>query len=260
MLFVLSPAKSLDYESTIPADLPFSTPQFIQQSRTLIDLLRKKPAQELAQLMSISDKLAQLNAQRYQDWSEEFTPQNSRQAVLAFNGDVYEGLNAASLAKESLNWAQDHLLILSGLYGALRPMDLLQAYRLEMGTKLPVGDAANLYSFWQHTITQHLNTRLMQQKSPLLINLASNEYFKAIDTKKLKARIIDCVFQDEKNGDYKIISFHAKHARGLMARFAIEQQAEHPDQLKEFNLKGYRFTPDSSTEAKLVFRRQESWQ
>lgn len=258
MLFVLSPAKSLDYDSPIAPELPATTPQFLPQSQTLIELLRQKTPQELASLMSISGKLAALNAARYQDWSLTFTPQNSRQAVLAFNGDVYEGLNAATLSAEDLDWAQEHLLILSGLYGALRPLDLLQAYRLEMGTRLPVGEAENLYAFWRDSIARYLTARLEAQKTPVLVNLASNEYFKAVDAKRLKARVIECVFQDGKNGDYKIISFYAKHARGLMARYAVEQRIEHPDQLKKFDAQGYRFAPGLSSDARLVFRREEA--
>lgn len=258
MLFLLSPAKSLDYETPAPAALPHTKPQFLEQSQTLIDVLRQKSPQDIAALMSISPKLAELNVARYKDWSQQFTPQNSKQAVLAFNGDVYEGLNASTLSEESLAWAQEHLLILSGLYGALRPLDLLQAYRLEMGTRLPVGEAENLYTFWKDTLTPYINERLETQKTPVIVNLASNEYFKAVQLKNLKARVIECVFQDEKNGQYKIISFYAKHARGLMARYAIENKIDHPDQLKKFNTNGYRFEADLSSEAKLVFRRAEA--
>lgn len=258
MLFLLSPAKTLNYDTRAPAALPYTEPQLLDQSRILIDALRQKTPQEIETLMSISPKLAQLNVQRYHDWSLQFTPQNAKQSALTFNGDLYEGLDAASLPESSLDWAQSHVLILSGLYGALRPLDLLQAYRLEMGTRLPVGSAANLYAFWKNTLTPFLNQRLAQQKTPVVVKLASTEYFKAVDLKQLKARVIDCVFQDEKNGQYKIISFYAKFARGLMARYAIENQLEHPEQLKNFDLHGYRFEPELSDEGSFVFRRSEA--
>ncbi|RMX07760.1 peroxide stress protein YaaA [Corticibacter populi] len=258
MLFLLSPAKSLDYDSPVDPTLPATEPRFIDQSARIIEVMRTKSPAELSALMDISAKLADLNARRNQAWSRHFTPDNSRQAVLAFNGDVYEGLQAASLKEGELQWAQDHMVILSGLYGALRPLDRLQPYRLEMGTRLPVGAAENLYQFWQATLADYLNERLAAQKTPVVVNLASNEYFKAVDTRRLKARVIDCVFQDEKNGQYKIISFYAKRARGLMARYAIEHRLEHPEKLQGFDLDGYAFHAAGSSEDRLVFRRREA--
>lgn len=258
MLFLLSPAKSLDYDSPVDAALPATEPHFMPRSEQLMQVLRQKNAAQLAQLMGISDKLAQLNVQRNQAWQLQSTPHNSRQAVLAFNGDVYEGLQAASLSAQDLDWAQQHLLILSGLYGALRPLDSLQPYRLEMGTRLPVGSAENLYQFWAEPLAEYLAQRLQQQKTPLIVNLASGEYFKAVDRRRLKARVVDCVFYDEKGGQYKIISFLAKRARGLMARFAIEQRAEHPEQLQAFASEGYAFDAQASSLDQLVFRRPES--
>lgn len=258
MLFLLSPAKSLDYETPIDPALEASQPVFIQEAQQVMDVLKQKSASQLSALMGISDKLAQLNAERNRAWSPRFTPNNSRQAALAFNGDVYEGMQAASLSAAALEWAQQHVLILSGLYGALRPLDRLQAYRLEMGTKLAIEHAENLYAYWSQPLSAYLNERLQAQTAPVIVNLASNEYFKAVNTKLVKARVIECVFQDEKAGQYKIVSFLAKRARGLMARYAIEHQLEHPQALQAFNSEGYRFDPSVSNEQKLVFKRKES--
>ena len=254
MLMLLSPAKTLDYASPLKTKT-HTLPDFIPRSAELITVLRKLQPADIGSLMKISDTLAQLNVERYAAWKNTFTQKNSRQAVLAFNGDVYEGLNAATLKEKDLQWAQEHVAILSGLYGVLRPLDLMQAYRLEMGTKLenPVGP--NLYSFWKKTIAPYLNERLAKDKSPTIVNLASEEYFKSVDLKALNARIIQCVFQDGKNDVYKVVSFHAKRARGLMARFAIEQRVTKPEELKKFNSEGYAFTASLSTEDKLVFRR-----
>lgn len=258
MLFLLSPAKSLDYETPVDPALEASQPVFVKQAQTVMEVLKHKTTAELSSLMSISEKLAQLNVERNRAWSSRFTPSNSRQAVLAFNGDVYEGLQAASLDAEALAWAQHHVLILSGLYGALRPLDRLQPYRLEMGTKMAVGSAENLYRYWAEPLSQYLNERIQAQTMPVIVNLASNEYFKAVQTKRLKARVIECVFQDEKAGQYKIISFLAKRARGLMARYAIEHRLEHPQALQAFDSEGYRFDAEASSEEKLVFKRKES--
>lgn len=266
MLFLLSPAKSLDYDSPIAPELPTSEPIFTAQSRLVIAQLRQKSAAELCSLMSISAKLAELNVQRHRAWSETPPPEQARQAALAFNGDVYEGLQAASLSAQDWAWAQEHLLILSGLYGALRPLDLLQPYRLEMGTRLPVplaekADAPvaeNLYQFWAEPLAQYLNTRLSAHQTPIIVNLASNEYFKAVDTRRVSARVIECVFQDEKAGQYKIISFLAKRARGLMARYAIETRVQRPEDLRGFDREGYVFDDALSSADKLVFRRREA--
>ena len=255
MLFLLSPAKSLDYDSPLPAGLPHSQPQFIPDAARLIDVLRTRSPQDIASLMSISDALAALNVARYGAWSPHFTQENARQAVMAFNGDVYEGLQAATLSLPDLDWAQQHLAILSGLYGVLRPLDLMQPYRLEMGTRLATDAGANLYQFWGARIAEHLNRQLADDTDPVVVNLASQEYFKAVDRKALSARVVECVFEDYKGGHYKIISFYAKRARGLMARWAIQQRASTPRQLEGFDLEGYAFHPAASSPERLVFRR-----
>lgn len=255
MLFLLSPAKRLDYDSALPTALS-TTPLFAKQSAQLIKVLRKQSVDDIAGLMSLSPALATLNADRYRAWKPTFTQENSRQAILAFNGDVYEGLQAATLSEKALAWAQDHLVILSGLYGALRPLDLMQPYRLEMGTRLENPRGQTLYDFWGATIAPYLNERLQGDKTPIVVNLASEEYFKAVDVRSLKARVVQCVFQDGKAGVYKIVSFHAKRARGLMARFAIEHRITRPEGLTQFDAEGYGFAPDVSTPDKLVFRRQ----
>ena len=256
MLFLLSPAKSLDYDTPLPEGLPHTLPAFVPEAQQLIAVLREKSPQQVASLMSISDPLAALNVARYAAWQPQFTTANARQAVLAFNGDVYEGLQAHTLSGEDLDWAQQHLAILSGLYGVLRPLDLMQPYRLEMGTRLATSAGANLYQFWGRRIAEHLNQRLAQDITPVVVNLASQEYFKSVDLKTLKARVIECVFEDYKNGQYKIISFYAKRARGLMARYAIQQRVTTPHQLEGFDLEGYAWAPGASTPERLVFRRQ----
>ena len=255
MLFLLSPAKSLDYESPVVAR-PHSLPLFHKQTRQLITLLRERSPQQIAQLMDLSDKLAILNVSRYASWSARATANNARQAVLAFNGDVYGGLDAKSLNSDDLTWAQDHLCLLSGLYGVLRPLDLMQPYRLEMGTQLPNPHGKDLYAFWGTQIADYLNKRLRSDISPILINLASQEYFKAVDTRVLKAPVVECVFQEYRSGQYKIISFNAKRARGLMARFATMHQLMQPDQLRAFDVEGYAWTAAESTPQRLVFRRK----
>ena len=259
MLFLLSPAKSLDYERPLPAGLPAHTlPPFIAQSAELIDTLRQLPPQEVGALMSISDKLAQLNTARYAAWSSHFTADNARPALFAFNGDVYEGLDAYSLNTADIAWAQDHVLMLSGLYGALRPLDWMQPYRLEMGTRLANAHGSNLYQFWGQQIAQLLNERQAanaQLAQPVVVNLASQEYFKSVDLKHLQARVVECVFEDYKAGAYKIISFYAKRARGLMARYAIEQRLTQPEQLMAFDVDGYAYAPEASHPQRLVFRR-----
>ena len=256
MLFLLSPAKSLDYDTPLPDGLPHTTPPFVAQSSALIDVLRAQAPQDIASLMALSDKLAALNVARYQAWRPRFTAGNSRQAVLAFNGDVYEGLDARTLDLADLQWAQNHLAILSGLYGVLRPLDWMQPYRLEMGTRLATTAGSNLYQFWGRQIAEHLNTCLRADTTPVVVNLASQEYFKSVDRKALKARVIDCVFEDWKSDAYKIISFHAKRARGLMARYAITHRIATPHQLEGFDLEGYAFAPAASTPERLVFRRK----
>lgn len=254
MLFVLSPAKKLDYDSALPTDL-HTQPLFVKEAAQLIKVLKTQSAAKVASLMDLSEALAQLNVERYAAWKNTFTQKNSRPAVLAFNGDVYEGLNAATLKEKDLQWAQEHVAILSGLYGVLRPLDLMQAYRLEMGTKLENPGGPNLYAFWKKTIALYLKERLEKDTSPTIVNLASEEYFKSVDLKALNARIIQCMFQDGKNDVYKVVSFHAKRARGLMARFAIEQRVSNPESLKKFNSEGYTFVDSLSTADKLIFRR-----
>lgn len=256
MLILLSPAKSLDYDTPLPPGLAHTLPPFRAESTQLIEVLRQKSPQDIASLMKISDTLATLNVARYQAWTPKFSASNARQALLAFNGDVYEGLGARTLAPDDLDWAQQHLAILSGLYGVLRPLDWMQPYRLEMGTRLATALGSTLYQFWGPRIAQHLNTRLQGEAEPTVLNLASQEYFKSVDRKTLQARVVECVFEDWSGGRYKIISFHAKRARGLMARHAITQRATRPRQLENFDAEGYAFVPAASEPDRLVFRRR----
>lgn len=256
MLFVLSPAKSLDYESLLPPGLPSSSPLFARDAKQLIDVLRPLTQPAVARLMDLSEPLAALNRARYKAWRARPGPQLTRQAVLAFNGDVYEGLNAPTLDADALAWAQQHLCILSGLYGVLRPLDLMQPYRLEMGTALANSRGRDLYAFWRPRVAPYLNQRLRADASPVLVNLASQEYFKAVDTRGLKARVVHCVFEDWKHDRYKIISFNAKRARGLMARQAIDQRWMTPQQLQGFAAEGYAYAPEVSAPERLVFRRR----
>lgn len=256
MLIVLSPAKTLDYETAAQTGIA-TQPDFIKKSAELIAILRQYSPAGIAELMHISDRLAVLNANRFADWSKKFTLKNSKQALLAFNGDVYEGLDAASLNARQLDYAQSHIRILSGLYGLLRPLDLMQPYRLEMGTRLPNPAGKDLYAFWGDRLTDTLNQLATENKASALINLASEEYFKAVQTKKMKVPVIAPVFQDWKNGQYKIISFHAKRARGLMARYAAVKGITHPEKLKSFNVDGYAYDADVSNETSWIFRRRQ---
>lgn len=255
MHFLLSPAKSLDFETPAHVESTAS-PQFLPQSAELIGLLRPKSPQEIATLMDLSDNLAALNVARYGAWSRRFTARNSKPAVLAFNGDVYDGLQAATLGADDLAWANDHISILSGLYGVLRPLDRMQPYRLEMGTALENPHGRNLYAFWGDTLALYLNRRVAADPAPVIVNLASNEYFKAADRKVLKPRVIDCVFEDWKGGKYKVISFFAKRARGLMARHAITHRLVSPSDLQSFASDGYAFDRAGSEPDRLVFRRR----
>ena len=257
MLMVLSPAKTLDYESPLTTE-EHSLPDFIPRSAELISTLRELSPDKLGSLMQISDQLAHVNADRFASWSKKFNFKNSRQALLAFNGDVYEGLDARTLNQKQLTWTQDHLRILSGLYGVLRPLDLMQPYRLEMGTRLPNAHGKDLYAFWGDEVTTALNEALASVKSSALINLASEEYFKSVRPKNLVVPVITPVFEDWKGGKYKIISFYAKRARGLMARYAIEKKITKPEQLRLFDTEGYAFVPASSSETSWVFRRKVS--
>ncbi|MEY4980056.1 MAG: peroxide stress protein YaaA [Pseudomonadota bacterium] len=259
MLFVLSPAKALDFETPLPVTTPALThtqPLFVPQASELIEVLRPQSPPQIASLMKLSDKLAALNVARYAAWTPEFTPDNARQAVLAFNGDVYDGLHARSLTGADLEWLQQHLCILSGLYGVLRPLDLMQPYRLEMGTRLSTRRGANLYQFWGDQIAHYLNTRTEADSRPVLVNLASEEYFKAVDRKRLHPRVLTCVFEERKGAGYQVVSFMAKRARGLMMRFATQQRVQQPEQLQAFDAEGYRFVAAASEPDRWVFRRE----
>jgi cytoplasmic iron level regulating protein YaaA (DUF328/UPF0246 family) len=256
MLIVVSPAKNLDYQS-IPTTQNFTLPALLDQSQLLIDKCRKLAPAKISSLMKISDKLAGLNADRYAQWSTPFNADNAKQAVLAFNGDVYIGLQAQTFEQQDFDFAQQHLRILSGLYGLLKPLDLMQAYRLEMGTKLATSRGKNLYEFWGDIITTKLNKDLAAQGDNVLINLASNEYFKAVKPRNLDGMIVNPVFKDEKNGEYKIISFYAKKARGLMARYIIKNRLDDVSQLRNFDLEGYSFSAALSTPEQPVFVRAE---
>ena len=255
MLFLLSPAKSLDYDAP-PHIAVHTQPLFKRQSAELIDLLKAKSPQEISTLMKLSDALSGLNVARYEAWSPKFTAKNSKQAVLAFNGGVYEGLDAKTLSEAQLGWAQEHVCILSGLYGVLRPLDWMQPYRLEMGTALATDHGKNLYQFWGAQIAGYLNERAAADTSPVIVNLASQEYFKAVDRKALKARVVTCVFEEFRGGRYKIISFMAKRARGLMVRYAIEKKLHTVKKLEGFDLEGYAFDAAASEADRLVFRRK----
>lgn len=259
MLFLLSPAKKLDYDSPVRTTQS-SQPLFVAEAHTLNDIMQEKTPEEISALMRISDDLAQLNAERFAQWKPSFSTENARQAVLAFNGDVYEGLKATELSDQQLQWAQDHLIILSGLYGALRPLDLMRPYRLEMGTRLANPEGKNLYEYWGSKIGTYLAERAAEQTQgdAVIVNLASDEYFKAVDLKAAALPVVQCVFQDEKKGVWKIISFYAKKARGLMMRYAIDNRINTVEGLKQFNQAGYAFQPDLSSETTLVFRRPEA--
>ncbi|WP_444997588.1 peroxide stress protein YaaA [Aliikangiella sp. IMCC44359] len=256
MITVISPAKSLDFEGPL-ATKQKSQPQFLAQSEQLIKQLKKLAPQDIASLMKLSDKLAVLNFDRFQDFSPPFTLDNARQAILAFKGDVYQGLDANTFNAGDFKYAQKHLRILSGLYGVLRPLDLIQAYRLEMGTKFENNAGKNLYAFWDNQLNQFIQKELSKHQQPILVNLASNEYFKAVKSKELTQRIITPTFKDYKNGQFKMISFFAKRARGLMSRFIIQNQLDTPAALKDFNLDGYYFDKKTSTENELIFLRDE---
>lgn len=256
MLALLSPAKTLDYDSALPTDL-HTFPRLLQHSEELIQDCQKLSATEIASLMSVSEKIAQLNVARFQDWQPDFNLANARQALFAFKGDVYTGLDAYQLNDQQIDLAQQQLRMLSGLYGLLRPLDLMMPYRLEMGTKLRNTRGSNLYEFWGEIITQQINMDLLEAESDLLVNLASDEYYKAVKEKQIQAQIIKPVFLDQKNGKYKVISFYAKKARGLMAHFMLEHQPQGAEDLKAFNSEGYYFDADNSTAQELVFKRDE---
>lgn len=254
MLMVISPAKTLDFDSP-PITKRATQPGFIERSAELVDDARKLSPDDLRELMGVSDNIAQLNHQRFMNWSAPFSLDNAKQALLAFRGDVYTGLDADTLGASELNFAQRHLRILSGLYGLLRPLDLMQPYRLEMGVKFANRGGRNLYEFWGDSITVELNRQLRKSGSEVLVNLASNEYFRAVQPRALDAEIITPVFKDLKAGKYKIISFYAKKARGQMARFIIDNGFNSPDELKKFKTGGYRYNKAESTAREPVFTR-----
>ena len=256
MLIVLSPAKALDYK-TPPHVASFTQPAFLKQSETLIKQLRKLSPADIANLMDLSDPLALLNFNRYADWQLPFTPENAKQAVLAFDGDVYDGLSAKTLLAEDLDFAQQHVRILSGLYGILKPLDLMQPYRLEMGTKFANKAGKDLYEFWGERLLKAINAELGEMSRPVAVNLASEEYFKAAVGRKINGALIQPVFEDWKNGQYKIISFYAKRARGLMTRHAVLNRLNDPEGLKDFADDGYAFAPEVSDERRWVFRRRQ---
>jgi cytoplasmic iron level regulating protein YaaA (DUF328/UPF0246 family) len=252
MKLVLSPAKSLDFESKLPNN-NFTEARFLKDSERINKLLKKKSVKSLSKLMSISDALGQLNYERNQQWQLPFTTDNARPAVYAFSGDVYRGLDAYTIPEEKFETLNNTVRIISGLYGLLKPTDLIQPYRLEMGTVFPVGKSKNLYEFWSKTITKSLNDEL--EEGELFLNLASNEYFKAINTKLLKVPVVTCSFKDFKNGEYKMIMTFAKLARGYMARYIIDTNAKNLDDIKGFNYEGYSYSEPMSSETELVFIR-----
>lgn len=257
MLMVVSPAKNLDYET--PAKTKqFTESDFLDQAEILMEDLRELAPHQLSELMSISDKLGTLNYDRNQQWGQPFTTDNAKQAVLAFNGDVYTGLDAPSFKADDFKFAQKHLRILSGLYGLLRPLDLMQPYRLEMGTKFANRRGKNLYEFWGEIITDALNAQLKKVKSDVVLNLASNEYFKSVKPKLLNATIMTPAFKDLKNGQYKMISFYAKKARGLMAAYVIKNRITDINDIKKFDSEGYSFNKELSTDKQWVFTRDHA--
>lgn len=256
MLLLISPAKTLDFETPAPTT-EFTQADFLKQSKQLVSELRVLAPQDISKLMSISDKLGVLNFDRFASWKTPFKPTNAKQAIYAFQGDVYTGMQAETFSQDDIQFAQQHLRILSGLYGLLRPLDLIQAYRLEMGTGFANSRGKNLYEFWGDSITAAANKQLKEISSSIVINLASNEYFSAIKPKSLKAEIITPVFKDQKNGQYKIISFFAKKARGMMSAYIIQNRITEPEAIKHFNVAGYAFEPSQSSEREWVFIRDE---
>lgn len=256
MLIVVSPAKTLDYD-TPPKTRKSTLPDYLDESQLLIDRLRQLSSLDIAELMKVSTKIADLNFDRYESWNRKFTPDNAKQAVLAFKGDVYTGLDVDSFNARDLDFAQSHLRILSGLYGLLRPLDLMQAYRLEMGTRLSNERGKNLYEFWGDRITEGLNKQLKKIKSGHLINLASNEYFRAVKPSKLDAEIITPAFKEYKNGQYKMIGIFAKKARGMLSRYIIQNRLQDVDDIRSFDEEGYKFNSKLSNEKDWVFTRKQ---
>jgi cytoplasmic iron level regulating protein YaaA (DUF328/UPF0246 family) len=256
MLIVISPAKTLDFE-TAPTTKEFTEPEFLKESKKLISELKKLNPEEVSSLMKISDKLGTLNYLRFNEWKTPFNLNNAKQALLAFKGDVYTGIEAETFSNQDLKFAQKHLRILSGLYGVLKPLDLMQAYRLEMGTQFENKQGKDLYEFWGGKLTEQINNDLRAAKSKVLINLASNEYFKSLQANDIDAEIIVPVFKDFKNGKYKIISFYAKKARGLMSAYIIKNRLKNPEDIKGFNVEGYKYSKSESSGNNWVFLRKE---
>ena len=256
MLTLISPAKTLDFETPAVTDT-YTQADFLDHSAELIDQLKEQSPEDISALMKLSAKLSELNVQRFHDWCLPFKPNNAKAAILAFKGDVYTGLDAETFSEDDFAYSQSHLAILSGLYGLLRPLDLIQPYRLEMGTKFANSRGANLYTFWGSIITDEINKRLAATNSEILVNLASNEYFKAVKPKQLNAELITPVFKDQKNGQYKIISFYAKKARGLMAAYIIQNKIKTVEELCKFDVAGYRFVAAESDAKTLTFKRSE---
>jgi len=254
MLIIISPAKTLDFE-TAPITKVHTQPEFLKESRQLVSQLKELTPAEVSSLMKISDKLGVLNFLRFNEWKTPFTLNNAKQALLAFKGDVYTGINADSFSHRDLNFAQKHLRILSGLYGILKPLDLIQAYRLEMGSKFRNRKGNDLYEFWESKLTDQINQDIKASKSKYLINLASNEYFKSLQADAINAEIIVPVFKDYKNGKYKIITFYAKKARGLMSAYIIKNRLKNPEDIKAFNVDGYKFCKSASNSTNWVFQR-----
>jgi cytoplasmic iron level regulating protein YaaA (DUF328/UPF0246 family) len=257
MLLVISPAKTLDYESTLPRHRP-TQPAFLEEAETLVAVLRKQSRPQLAELMDLSENLADLNWRRYREWSPPFTEDNARAALFAFKGDVYTGFDLPSYGAAELKFAQKHLRILSGLYGLLRPLDLIQPYRLEMGTALKTKAGKNLYEYWGDRLTAAVNAALKRSGDATLVNLASKEYFSALQPAQVAGRVVTPVFKDMKKDGYRIVSFFAKKARGLMCDYAIRHALEEPEALKRFDGGGYEYRPDLSDESEWVFTRDES--
>jgi len=256
MLIVISPAKTLDYD-TPPKTKTFTIPDYLEDSQILIDRARQYSELDIAELMQVSMKIAELNFERFEQWHTPFTPDNAKQAVLAFKGDVYTGLDAETFSAADFKFAQSHLRILSGLYGLLRPLDLMQAYRLEMGRKVDTERGKNLYEFWGSKITEGVNKQMKKLKSSYLINLASNEYFKSVKPKQLDGEIITPEFKDWKNGQYKMMGVYAKKARGQLSRYVIQNKLTDPEAMKAFNVDGYAFNEELSSGNKWVFTRRQ---
>ncbi|MCB0662999.1 MAG: peroxide stress protein YaaA [Saprospiraceae bacterium] len=251
MIILLSPAKTLDFSETVFEE--YSTPRFLKESKRLVNTLKKKSAGDIQQLMSVSEKIANLNVERYKKFTLPFTPDNAKPSILAFKGDVYIGLEAEKFDQDDLEFAQEHIRILSGLYGVLKPLDLMQPYRLEMGTSLETGKNKNLYEFWGNKLTKTLNEDLQEATGEVFLNLASNEYFKAVQTKKLKGRLLDIDFKENRDGELKFISYNEKKARGRMAHLVVKERIENPETLKELVVDDYVYSPEHSDENNWMF-------